>query len=402
MAARDLRSPVRIFVALGLIALARPAGAQDLTLPPPPLDTQRGHELNSWLTLKPYLRLGAAYTDNVFQERTSRRNGDTTYFAIPGLDVHIKGDPGWIEFGYAPTFLAYHHHGDLDTVEHRLRYVGHAEAGALTVDSSGSAAWAAYNTDPQFTGRVRNFQGATNLDLAYAFTDLVGVLSNAFASESRNFPSALEPTNTQEWGGGGFVTLSPNVGHKLQLLAGGTVREIHYFDHNPRRPDLAIAGAVTGAKLELGEWSRFDLLAGVEFPWIKKHNGTSRSVDLDPGPIVSFSAALSPLEGTELAFSARYRMEAAASAVIQRSTTLSCSLSQELRRDLVLRLIASFRHQDPRRAAELRTQSYQAVLTWQTPWEHLELGVQGGYVRSSVAHGGYEAMSVAAALTLKL
>ena len=88
--------------------------------------------------------------------------------------------------------------------------------------------------------------------------------------------------------------------------------------------------------------------------------------------------------------------------MVQRATTLSCSLSQELRRDLVLQLIASFRHQDPRRSAELRTQSYQAVLTWQTPWEHLELGVQGGYVRSSVKGGGYESMSVAAALTLKL
>lgn len=389
-------------VALGLITLAGPVGAQDLTLPPPPLDDRRGYEVSSWLTLKPYLRLGATYTDNVFQERTRLREGDTTYFAIPGLDAYVEGDAGWIEVGYAPTFLAYHHRGDLDTVEHRLRYVGHAEVGALTVDSNGSAAWAVYNTDPQFTGRVRNFQGAMNLDLAYAFTDLVGVRSNTFASESRNFPSALEPTNTQEWGGGGFVTLSPNVGHKLQLLAGGTLREIHYFDPHPRRPDLGIAGAVTGGKLELGEWLRVDLLAGVEVPWIKKHNGTPRAVDLDPCPIATFSAALRPLEGTELALSARYRLEAAASDVVQRGTTLSCSLAQELRRDLVLRLIASFRHQDPRRAAELRTQSYQATLTWQTPWEHLELGVQGGYLRSSVKDGGYEAMTVAAALTLKL
>ena len=36
------------------------------------------------------------------------------------------------------------------------------------------------------------------------------------------------------------------------------------------------------------------------------------------------------------------------------------------------------------------------------PTLYRELGVQGGYLRSSVAHGGYEAMSVAAALTLKL
>lgn len=402
MASRYRRSTAFVVAALGSIVVASAAAAEDLTLPPPPLDERRGYEATSWLTLKPYLRQGVSYTNNVFQERPLRRDGDTVYYTIPGLDAYLEQDQSWLELGYAPTVLLYHHFGELDTVEHRLRYVGHAELGALTASSSGSAAWAAYNTDPQFTGRVRNFQGSTNLDLDYAFTDLVGVRSNAFASESRNFPTVLEPTNTQEWGGGGYVTLSPNVGQKLQLVAGSTLREIHYFNHRARRPDLSIAGAVTGAKLEVGEWLRVDLLAGVEFPWIKKHNGTSRAVELDPHPIVNFTAALRPLDGTELVLSARHRLEASASSVVQRGTTLSCTLSQELRRDLVLSLIASWRQQDPRRSAELRTQSYQAVLTWQTPWEHLELGVQGGYTRSSVKSGGYESMSVAAALTLKL
>ncbi|MBX3467220.1 MAG: hypothetical protein KF878_10030 [Planctomycetes bacterium] len=401
MAACTYPSSPGLLVVLLAVFGATTASAQDITLPPLPLDDRRGVEATPWLTLKPYLRTGAYYTNNVFQQRSARRAGDTIFYAIPGLDAYLEGSGGWIEVGYAPTFLAFARHGGSDTVEHRLRYVGQAEVGALTVNSSGTANWAVFNTDPQFTGRVRNFQGATNLDLDYAFTPLLGAKATAFAAESRNFPDVLEPTNTQEWGGGSYATVSPNLRQPLKLIVGSTFREIHYMDQRARLPDLSLAGAVAGAKLEVDEWLRVDLLAGVEVPWVKKRNGLSRDVDLDPGPIVNLTATLIPVEGTTLLVALRHRLEASAAAAYQRATTLSATLTQALPYDLELQLVASWRHQDPRRRAELRTQSYRATLAWK-PWEHVELGVQAGYTRSDVRNGGFEAMTLGAALTLKL
>ncbi len=384
-----------------LLVAAAGAAAQDLRLPPLPLADRRGHEVNDWLQLKPYVRVGAHYTDNLFQQRSARRRGDTVYALTPGLDVRMGDDDVWAEVGYAPTVLVFHHEGGLSTVEQRLRYIGHAKVGALELDSSGAATWALFNSDPQFTGRVRNFQGSVNLDAAYGFDEVWGARASAFAVEARNFPDALEPTNTQEWGTSALLTAAPNVGPALSLRAGATFREVHYLDHRARQPDLSLAGAVAGAKLELEELLRLEALGGVEFPWVKKRNGVARGVNPDPAPILNLTAALFPVRGAELLLAVRHRLAAAAAAAWQRSTTASAALALELPADLGLRLVASGTLLAPRRAAEIRVQSYQAILTW-GPWEHLELGVQGGYTRQSARGGGFEALSVGAAITLSL
>lgn len=391
-----------VLAAVALVAGASAARGQDLRFPPLPLQDRRGYDVNDWLKLKPYLRQGVFFTNNVYQTSNSKRESDTVYATIPGLDVRAEaGDDTWLEVGYAPTVLVYHHLGGLDTVEHRLRYLGRAREGGLEVNSGGTATWAAYNTDPQFTGRVRNFQGATNLDVTYDLDEVWGGKATGFATESRNYPTSLEPTNTQEWGGGLLGTAAPKVGPRLQLLAGGTFREVHYFDHAAKQPDLSMAGAVGGLKLELEELVRVDALAGVEFPWIKKRNSASSSVNPDPTPILNLTAALLPRRGTEVLVAIRHRLEGSASASYQRSSTASCTLSQELPADLTLRVVGTFTHQQPRHASDLRLQSYQAILTWE-PWEHLELGVEGGYTRQSVKGGGYESVIAGGAITFKL
>jgi hypothetical protein len=385
-----------------MLAAATLCAAQDLRYPPLPLSERAGYEVNSWLTLKPYLRTGAFYTNNVFQEPNADRVGDTVYPITPGLDARVSdGDQRWLEVGYAPTFLVYHHRGGLDTVEHRLRYVGQAAAGDFVAKSSGYATWAVYNTDPQFNGRVRNFQGSTNLDVSWALDEVWGAKGTAFASEARNFPDQLEPTNTQEWGGAALVTASPRLDEPLELLAGGTFREVHYFDREATQPDLSMAGPAVGAKLSLRDVFRLEALGGVEFPWVKKHNGLDRSVDPDPTGILNATAWITPREGTELLLTFRHRLDASASAPWQRSTTVSASFTQELPADLRGQLVATFSLRQPRGESDLRQQSYQAVLLW-SPWEHLELGVQAGYTRQSVKDGGYEAFSFGGGLTVKL
>jgi hypothetical protein len=389
-------------LALALVACAGAASGQDLRFPPLPLQDRPGYEVNSWLKLKPYLRQGVFYTDNVFQETNSERNGDTYWSTTPGLDVHAKADDDtWLEAGYAPTFLVYHHLGGLDTVEHRLRYIGRHRAGGLEVNSGGTATWASYNSDPQFAGRIRNFQGAVNLDVAYDFDEVWGAKVTSFASESRNFPSALEPTNTQEWGAGLLGSAAPKLGPELRLLAGGTFREVHYFDHAARQPDLSLAGAVAGGKLELKDVVRVDALGGVEFPWVKKRNAASGDVNPDPTPILNLTSLWFITSGTELLVAVRHRLEGSSTAAYQRSSTLSCALSQELPADLNLRVVATWTEQKPRHASDIRLQSYQAILVW-SPWEHLELGVQGGYQRQGIKGGGYESLVAGGAITFKL
>lgn len=389
-------------LALALVACAGVAAGQDLRFPPLPLQDRAGYDVNGWLRLKPYLRQGVFYTDNVFQQRNSERSGDTVWSTTPGLDVYAEADDDtWLEVGYAPTFLTYTHFGGLDTAEHRLRYIGRHRTGGFELNSGGTATWAAYNSDPQFAGRIRNFQGAANLDAAYDFDEVWGAKVTGFATESRNFPSTLEPTNTQEWGTGLLGSAAPKLGPELRLLAGGTFREVHYFDHAARQPDLSIAGAVAGGRLELEGVVRVDALGGVEFPWIKKRNAASGDVNPDPNPILNLTSVWFVRRGTELLVAIRHRLEGSSSAPYQRASTLSCALSQELPADLNLRLLATYTEQKPRHASDIRLQSYQAILTW-SPWEHLELGIQGGYQRQGISGGGYESMLVGGAVTLKL
>lgn len=396
-------SPGRPSIAAFLLLLAAaPAVAQDLRLPPPPLEQRRGYEATSWLTLKPYLRQGAFFSSNIFALRNSERVSDTVYYTIPGLDAYAEAsDESWVELGYAPTILLYHHEGNLDTVEHRLRYVGATGVGKLAARSSGTATWAAFNSDPQFVGRVRNFQGALNLDLEHPLTDVLGVRGNTFATQSTNFPSALHPTNTAEWGASTALAITPNLDNDITLLVSGSFREIHYTDHKARLADLSLAGAAGGVQLDLPELLRVDLLAGVEFPWVKKRNALSSTVDIDPSPLVNLTVAWLPVRDGELLVSVRHRLDASSRAAYQRSTTVSATVSYHLPHDLTLRAIASGTLQQPRRSTDLRLQSYQAILAWQ-PWEHLELGCQAGYTRSSLQNGGFEAFTIGAALTLKL
>lgn len=387
--------------AVVLLALASTASAQDLRYPPPPLE-DRGYEISSWLTLKPYLRTGAFYTDNVFQDTNSDRRGDTTYTIIPGTDLHLAADDDtYLEVGYAPSFLVYHHRGGLDTVEHRLRYMGRVTTGPFVIASSGAATWAIFNADPQFRGRIRNFQGNGNLDITAAFDEVWGARGTAFASESRNFPSGLEPTNTQEWGTAALLTAAPDVGAGLQLMGGATFREIHYLDHAARLPDLSLAGPALGLKLELPELLRLEALGGYELPWIKKHNQLSRTVDPPASPVLNATAGLTPREGTELILSFRHRLDASAAAAWQQSTMASAAFTQELAADLRLQLVTTWSLRQPRRLSDQRLQSYQAILTW-SPVERVSLGAQVGYLRFSVRDGGYEALIVGGALTLQL
>jgi hypothetical protein len=396
---------LRSFLFLVLLVLAPSlASAQDIRLPPPLADdTRPGYEVTKWLTLRPVLRQTVYFTSNVFQERPRDAEDDTVFATIFGADLLLaRDDRGQLELGYYATGLAFAKNGGSDTVEQRVRLAANGEYDKFSFDVSGRGAWASFNTDPQFAGRIKNFNGGLTGNVEYAFTSVVGGQLTGFLEEARNFPRSLEPTNSAGWGTSAFVTLNPNLDlvDSLQFRVGAGVRDIIYTDKDAFNPTLELLQALAGATLEYKNMTA-NLLVGVEFVEIKHRRRFPRSSDIDPSPLVSGSVSWENDSGTRFEATGGYRMQASGQAAYQHATTLSATISQELPGGFHVAEQVAYVYQNPHRNADLRQQTYQLRVGW-SGVDYVDITGQIGYTRSSSRRGGFEVFTGGIALTLKI
>jgi len=405
----DRLSPLLAGFCLAL--LGQTAHAQDYRLPPE-AGEKKGVEVTDWLRIKPYARFGAYWTSNLFQEPSRRNEGDTVFQMTGGSDVVLGDEAGsFFDVGYAATQLMYVKNPKENTVEHRTRYNTHVDLNkSVSFDSYGSGTWAAANTDPQFSGRVRNFSGFGRAELNFKPTDTFGLRLDGDMAYTENFPTEFERANSLTSRVGTFVVLNPNLPWGLEFEVGSNWRQIHYVDVRATNPDFELVSWQAGARVT-NDVVDLRARAGYEIAYVKKRNRFPRHHrnpkvlgDTTPeGFYGDGSLTIRPNQSTTFSLFGLHRLKFTQAAFFQRATHVGTSVKQLI--PVVEGLYAfagmDWDLQQPRHQRQQRTLSYKAGVGW-APVEYLEIGAQGSYLRSRSRAGGYEVWEFGLQLTLSI
>jgi len=389
-----------LLAATAALCFALPANAQDYRNPPAASEEGVGTD---YVRFKPFARAFSYYTTNLFQEPNRRKEEDVGFELTAGADVRFGGEEDFLQVGYSATQLLFVKNPKQNTVTHQARFSSAFNPSEIIkLSASGSANWAAQNTDPQFRGRVRNFAGFGTAAIEVRPLETIGFMVEGEVVHNYNYPDAFERLNTLTSRVGAFAILSPDLPGGLEILVGSNWRQLHYVDHTATNPDYEFVSWQAGLRAS-NDFVTMDLRGGYEVSWVVKRRGFSRRFDNPEGFFGSMSVSITPNQTTTISLTGTHAVSFSAASSSQRNTNLGASFDQKIPGLESLHVFGSVNYslQDARRSTENRLQTYMLGAGY-SPIDGLEIGVQSSYLRVSSINGGFETFETGVVLSYSL